>query len=167
MLAAFKAMSASSIAPIRKVLSGMGANRDLTLLGSERFEGRRLTRDKCRHALCCVSIEFRTSATILPKNTGVPDELSYMPALTLSTGNTLQTEAIRCAEYYPCGSLLNKALVNAIWVQREQDFLYIRTARGSAHVCGIGASEDAKALEQAGIRVNRRPPPAALTLLSC
>jgi hypothetical protein len=85
-----------------------------------------------------------------------------MPALTLSTGVTFQTEAIRCAEYYPCGSLLNKASVSRIWVPSEKDLLYIRTARGSAHVCGIGASEDAKALEQAGIRVDRRPLPPDL-----
>jgi hypothetical protein len=85
-----------------------------------------------------------------------------MPTLTLSTGDTLQTEGIRGAEFYPCGSLLNKASVNAIWVQREQDFLYIRTAKGSTHVRGSGAAQDATALEQAGIRVNRRPIPAAL-----
>jgi hypothetical protein len=37
MLAAFRAMSASSIAPIRRSVFGVGANRDLTLLGSERI----------------------------------------------------------------------------------------------------------------------------------
>jgi hypothetical protein len=80
-----------------------------------------------------------------------------MPALTLSTGVTFQTEAIRCAEYYPCGSLPSKTSVARIWVSNEKDFLYIRTAWGSAHVCGLGAAEDAISLEQAGIRVSRRP----------
>jgi hypothetical protein len=67
-----------------------------------------------------------------PKNTGRIDELSFVPALTLSTGITFQTEGIRSAEYYPCGLPLNEASVSRIWVPREQDFLYIRTARGSA-----------------------------------
>jgi hypothetical protein len=97
-----------------------------------------------------------------PKNTGLIQELSYMPALTLSTGVTFQTEAIRCAEYYPCGSLLNKVSVSRIWVPHEKDFLFIRTAKGSTHVCGCGAAQDATALEEAGVRVNRRPLPAAL-----
>jgi hypothetical protein len=81
-----------------------------------------------------------------------------MPALTLSTGVTFRTEGIRGAEYYPCGSLLNEASVSAVWVQREQDFLYIRTSSGSVHVRGSGAAQDATALEEAGVRVDRRPP---------
>ena len=81
-----------------------------------------------------------------------------MPALTLSTGVTFRTEGIRGAEYYPCGALLKKASVSAVWVQREQDFLYIRTSSGSVHVRGNGAARDATALEEAGVRVDRRPP---------
>ena len=85
-----------------------------------------------------------------------------MPALTLRTGVTFLTEGIRCAEYYPSGSLLNKAAINRIGVQREQDFLYIRTTMRSAHVLGNGAAQDATVLEQAGVRVDRRPIPAVV-----
>jgi hypothetical protein len=48
-----------------------------------------------------------------------------MPALTLTTGVAFLIEGIRCAEYYPCGSLLDEALLSAVWVPREQDFMKV------------------------------------------
>jgi hypothetical protein len=96
------------------------------------------------------------------KNPGVPDEPFIMPRVTLSTGVTFPSECIRYAEYYPSRSRLNEDVVNCIPAQREKDFLFIRTVRGSAHVRGNGAAQDATVLEQAGVRVDRRPIPVAL-----
>jgi hypothetical protein len=39
----------------------------------------------------------------------------------------------------------------------EQDFLYVRTVDGAARVRGMGAAQDAIALEEAGVRVYRSP----------
>jgi len=87
-----------------------------------------------------------------------------MPTLTLSTGLRLQSEHVQRAEYYPRGSVRSNGLLNALLSANnavlptfEQDFLYIRTANGPAHVRGSDAALDATTLEQAGVRVYRRP----------
>src|SRR4051794_11087182 len=83
-----------------------------------------------------------------------------MPALTLSTGRTLLSENVKRAEFYPSGLARNNAVFSD--EPARQDFLFIRTTRGAEHVLGKGAERDATALEQAGIRVDRRPKPAPL-----
>lgn len=70
-----------------------------------------------------------------------------MPALKLSTGIAIQSEHIQQVEYYPGGSLFISSL----------DFLYIRTTTGTTRITGRGAAQDADAIEQAGVRVYRRP----------
>jgi hypothetical protein len=112
--------------------------------------------------LCLCHLLSFVRAPTFSKNPGVPDEPFIMPRVTLSTGVTFPTECIRYAEYYPSRSRLNEGVVNCISAQREKDFLFIRTIRGSAHVRGNGAAQDAIALEEAGVRVERRPIPAAL-----
>jgi hypothetical protein len=98
------------------------------------------------------------------KKTGVKDKLSCMPKLTLSTGLRLLSEHVERVEYYPRGSLRSDDLLNVLLsghdaapATREQDFLYVRTVNGAAHVRGSGAAQDATTLEEAGVRVNRRP----------
>jgi hypothetical protein len=70
-----------------------------------------------------------------------------MATLKLSTGIAIQSEQIQQVEYYPRGSLFMSSL----------DFLYIRTTSGTTRISGRGATQDADAIEQAGVRVYRRP----------
>jgi hypothetical protein len=72
-----------------------------------------------------------------------------MAALKLSTGIAIQSEDIQQAEYFPGGSLFVSSL----------DFLYIRTTTGTTRISGRSAAQDADAIEQAGVRLYRRPMP--------
>jgi hypothetical protein len=85
-----------------------------------------------------------------------------MAAIKLSTGIAMQSEHIQQVEYYPSGSLWISSFVNGFTVLRDNDFLYIRTTTGSTRITGRGAAQDADAIEQAGVRVYRRPMPAIL-----
>jgi hypothetical protein len=70
-----------------------------------------------------------------------------MAALKLSRGIAIQSEDIQQVEYFPGGSLFASSL----------DFLYIRTTAGTTRIVGRNAAQDADAIEQAGVRVYRRP----------
>ncbi|MGI8959231.1 MAG: hypothetical protein ACR2IV_05640 [Bryobacteraceae bacterium] len=85
-----------------------------------------------------------------------------MAAIKLSTGIVIQSEHIQQVEYYPGGSLWISSFVNGFEVLRDQDFLYIRTTTEARRITGRGAAEGADAIEQAGVRVYRRPMPAVL-----
>ena len=85
-----------------------------------------------------------------------------MAAIKLSTGIALQSEHIQQVEYYPSGSLWISTVINGLTAPRDQDFLYIRTTTGTTRITGRGAAQDADAIEQAGVRVYRRPMPAIL-----
>lgn len=74
-----------------------------------------------------------------------------------STGIAIQSEQIRQVEYHPCGSLWINGLIEGSAAVRDTDFLYVRTSAGATHVSGTGASQDVDAIEQAGVRVYRRP----------
>jgi hypothetical protein len=82
-----------------------------------------------------------------------------MAAIKLSTGIAMQSEHIQQVEYYPGGSLWISSFVNGFTVLRDNAFLYIRTTTGSTRITG---AQDADAIEQAGVRVYRRPMPAIL-----
>jgi hypothetical protein len=91
-----------------------------------------------------------------------------MPRVTLSTGVTLQSEHVQRAAYYPSGSLRSDAIIYAFSAERngalethEQNLLYVGTIDGAVHVRGSDAARDAKALEEAGVRVYRCPMAAA------
>ena len=86
-----------------------------------------------------------------------------MPELVLSGGLIVQSEKVRYAEYYPCGSLRTDSFINGLPIQHEQDFLFIRLSDDIVRVRGHSAERDANALEDAGVRVYRRPKPFALT----
>jgi hypothetical protein len=75
------------------------------------------------------------------------DRLVLMAALKLSTGIAIQSEHIQQVEYYPGGSLFMSSL----------DFLYIRTTTSTTRITGPSAAQDADTIEQAGVRVYRRP----------
>jgi hypothetical protein len=79
--------------------------------------------------------------------------------LVLSTGVLVQSENVRHAEYYPQGSLRSDSYISGLLIYHGQNFLYIRLRDGIAHVRGPGAAHDADALEQAGVRIYRRPMP--------
>jgi hypothetical protein len=85
-----------------------------------------------------------------------------MAAIKLSTGMAMQSEHIQQVEYYPSGSLWISSFVNGFTALRDSDFLYIRTTTGTTRITGRGAAQDADAIEQAGVRVYRRPMPAIL-----
>jgi hypothetical protein len=86
------------------------------------------------------------------------EELRYpVAACTLSTGQTLLSEHIERAEFYPCGSVPRLTSINGVSASHEEHFLYIHAIEGASHVRGIDAAQDATALEQVGVRVNRRP----------
>jgi hypothetical protein len=85
-----------------------------------------------------------------------------MAAIKLSTGIEMQSEHIQQVEYYPSGSLWISSFVNGFTLLRDNDFLYIRTTTGTTRITGRGAAQDADAIEQAGVRVYRRPMPAIL-----
>jgi hypothetical protein len=80
-----------------------------------------------------------------------------MPELVLSGGFIVQSEKVKYAEYYPCGSLRSDSFVKGFPIQHEQDFLFIRLSDDTVRVRGHRAEGDANVLEQAGVRVYRRP----------
>jgi hypothetical protein len=82
-----------------------------------------------------------------PTGNRIQDRLVFMATLKLSTGIAIQSEQIQQVEYYPRGSLFMSSL----------DFLYIRTTSGTTRITGRGAAQDADAIEQAGVRIYRRP----------
>ena len=81
-----------------------------------------------------------------------------MPELVLSGGLMVQSEKVRYAEYYPCGSLRTESFINGLPNQHEQDFLFIRLSDDIVRVRGHSAERDANALEKVGVRVYRRCP---------
>jgi hypothetical protein len=114
--------------------------------------------------VCTASIQFWPSRKILVRKRVSERNCFAMPILTLSTGNRLLSERVQRAEYYPRDSLRSDALFNSLLSEydaaletHEEDFLYIRTINGAAHIRGNGATKDATVLEQAGVYVYRRP----------
>jgi len=101
--------------------------------------------------------EFLRSRKILLRKWASERNCFAMPAVKLTTGVTLITEDVKWGVYYPCGSIRSGAHLDRGSARHAHDFLYIRTANGPAHVRGTGASQDATALEQAGVCVYRRP----------
>jgi precorrin-4 methylase len=76
--------------------------------------------------------------------------------LILSTAVAIELDDVRCAEYYPSGSLQRNVATGWMPTPREEDFLIVRLSEGDVRVLGAGAAEDAHALQQAGIEVYRR-----------
>ena len=108
--------------------------------------------------LCYASVESGPSREILIRQWVSEWYCFGMPILTLSTGNRLLSEHVQRAEYYSRGSLRSDALFNILLSghdaeTHEEDFLYIRTVNGAAHIRGSGAAKDATVLEKAGVRV--------------